>query len=392
MGHDADDTTRENAPEVLDLDENGTAPPATPGDGTVDLAALLRAGEKWGWVDEDGGIHVRAGRYNRDRIVATVPPSRRAETLANLLLRFQELEDKYAALRKDLRRSRNLSRNLKSLQSFVHWAEDAEAIGDYDSLLGRAHAEIARLEQRLAEGRSAKLALVERAEALADSTKWKSTAEVLDELMLEWKSAGSAGREEDEALWERFNAARRAFFTSRNRHFAELKRSRSEVREAKEALIARATELATSTDYEGTFPAMEELLEEWKQAGSAGRDIDDQLWDSFRAAREPFFAGRRAHIAEQRRRQADAGRGRPDGRPRSREDGPRGRDRGGPPRRGRGGPGGPPQRRPRGGDPGVLRSSLADIVGPLRDLFPAERSSDGNHDADDGTPARGDDD
>ena len=377
MTHDTDDA-HQNGSARLDLDEaeNGRqAPPAAPRSGAPDLAELLRTGEKWGWVDEDGGIHVRAGKFNEDRVVARVPPSKRAETIANLLLRFQEIEDRYAALRTELRRSKNPARNLKSLQSFVHWVEGAEAIGDYDSLLGRVHAEIARNEGRLAEGRADKLGLVERAEALAESTKWRSAGEVMDELMEEWKRAGTAGREQDEALWQRFSEARRAFFNRRNAHFAELKQSRAAVIEAKEALIARAGELAPSTAFDDTFTAMQDLLEEWKRAGSAGRDVDDRLWERFHAVRDPFFERRKTHLAEQRRRQSEAARG-GGGTPREKEGRPRGRERGSPSRGGDRRQGGPPPGRPRGGDPGVLRSTLADLVGPLRDLFPADHENE----------------
>jgi len=371
MTHDTDD-----APQKLDLDEteNGRqAPPAAPQGGAPDLAELLRTGERWGWVDEDGGIHVRAGRFNEDRVVARVPPSKRAETIANLLLRFQEVEDRYAALRKELRRSKNPARNLKSLQSFVHWVEGAEAIGDYDSLLGRAHDEIDRIGGVIAEGRADKLGLVERAEAIAESNKWRLAGEAMDELMEEWKRAGTAGREEDEVLWRRFKDARRTFFNRRSAHFAELKQSRAVAREAKEALIVRAGELAPSTDFDETFAAMQDLLEEWKRAGSAGRDIDDQLWERFYAVRDPFFERRKAHLAEQRRRQGGAARGGGGPREKGRSGG---RDRGGPRRGGDRRPGGPPAGRSRGGDPGVLRSTLGDLVGPLRDLFPADREAE----------------
>jgi len=379
MTHDTDDAPRTD-PTRLDLDEteNGLqAPPRACHDGTPDLAALLRTGEKWGWVDDDGGIHVRAGQFNEDRVVARVPPSKRAETIANLLLRFQEVEDRYGALRKDLRRSKNPARDLKTMQSFVHWVEGAEAIGDYDSLLGRAHAEIARIESRLAEGRSDKLGLVERAEALAESSKWRLAGEAMDELMEEWKRSGTAGREQDEALWHRFSEARRTFFNRRSAHFAELKQSRSEARETKEALIVRAGELAPSTDFENTFGAMQDLLEEWKRAGSAGRDIDDQLWERFYAVRDPFFERRKAHMAEQRRRQGGGARG---GGPHEKGSSG-GRQRGGPRRGGDRRSGGPSQGRSRGGDPGVLSSSLADLVGPLRDLFPADREAEKTRDS-----------
>jgi uncharacterized small protein (DUF1192 family) len=373
------DDPRDASPERLDLDEGEDVRPAVPSapGGEPALAALLRTGERWGWVDDDGAIHVRAGKFNADRIVARVPPSKRAETIANLLLAFGELETRYAALRKELRRLKNPARNLKSLRSFVHWVEGAEAIGDYDDLLGRVHAEIERIEGRLADGQADKLALVDRAEALAETTTWRSAGEAMDELMEEWKRSGSAGREQDEALWQRFNEARRVFFNRRSAHFAELKESRAEAREAKEAPIARAEELAPSTDYDGGFTAMQDLLDEWKRAGSAGRDVDEQLWQRFHDARDPFFERRKVHLAEQRRRQDERGRGGGEsGRPRGRDrEAPRGGERGGPRRGGDRGPGGPPMQRPRGGDPGVLRSSLADLVGPLRDLFPADRKT-----------------
>lgn len=381
MVDERDDVIDGNGPELLDLDESedrSQALPRSAESGAPDLATLLRVGEKWGYIDDEGAIHVRAGRYNEDRIVARVPPSKRADTIANLLLRFQELEDRYAALRKELRRSRNPARNLKSLQSFAHWVADAEAIGDYDSLLGRLHGEIERIERKMTAGHSAKAELVERAEALAETTRWRSTGEAFDELMQEWKLAGSAGRDEDEALWQRFKAARRTFSNRRNAYFAELKRSRGEAREVKERLIARAEELAPSTDYERTFDEMQALMDEWKQAGSAGRDLEDPLWERFRAAREPFFERRREHLAGQRRAAAlrPGGAGPPQGHGRKRDRGAPGDGRGR-------GPGGPPPRRSRGGDPGVLRSSLADLVGPLRDMFPAERTSAGSGDDDD---------
>jgi hypothetical protein len=362
MAIDRDDPTPKT-PSVLDLDESAEASrPPSPPPGT-DLAALMRVGEKWGYIDDDGAIHVRAGRFSEDRIVAKVPPSKRAETLANLLLRFQELEQRFAALSKQLKRSRNPGRDVKSLQSFVRWAEGAEAIGDYDALLGRAHAAIERLQARIEAGASAKQTLVERAEALAESTSWKSTGELMDELMQEWKLAGSAGRDQDEDLWQRFNTARKTFFKRRSEHYADLKKHRAQARETKERLIARAEELAPSTDYERTFDDMQALFEEWKQAGSAGRDIDEQLWQRFHAARDPFFERRKQHFAEQRRAQGADRRGGPTGDRRSRG-GPRGRDdrRGTPGQRGR-----------RSGGGAVLTSTLGDLVGPLKDLFPEDQ-------------------
>jgi len=364
MPRDADDARKPTAAS-LDLDEPEQGPTAaTPDPGH--LEALIRGSQEWWYVDQQGNIKARGGKFCEDLVVGKMHGEDTATILAALVLRFHELENRLAALQHETRGSRNPVRNLKSLTSFVRWVQGAEAIGDIDGLLERAHALIADLEQRTGTSRTTKLALVERAEELARANQWKNTAGAMEEVMEQWKQAGSVGREEDEALWERIRTARRTFFTRRTEHYNNLKRSRAAAREAKEALIERTDELAPSTDFETTFEAMQALMEDWKKAGSAGRDQDEVLWQRFRAARDPFFERRKAHFAEQRRQWNE--------RPRRPERGDRGRgDRrpGSPARPPRGGAG--ERRGPSVARQGALHASLAEIVGPLKDLFPEQK-------------------
>ena len=44
--------------------------------------------------------------------------------------------------------------------------------------------------------------------------------------MTEWKAAGHAGRDQEQALWERFSASRRAAFDRRRSMAAERDRAR----------------------------------------------------------------------------------------------------------------------------------------------------------------------
>ncbi|MCC6763907.1 MAG: DUF349 domain-containing protein, partial [Deltaproteobacteria bacterium] len=55
-------------------------------------------------------------------------------------------------------------------------------------------------------------ALCERAEQLAASTDWDATASELKKLQAEWKTIGPVGREQREAIWNRFRSAADAFF------------------------------------------------------------------------------------------------------------------------------------------------------------------------------------
>src|SRR6185312_988313 len=63
---------------------------------------------------------------------------------------------------------------------------------------------------------------------------------------------------------------------------------------AKEALIARAEELSSSTDWGHTAAEYRKLMDDWKASKRASRKDDDALWTRFRAAQDKFFAARQS--------------------------------------------------------------------------------------------------
>ncbi|MCC6790231.1 MAG: DUF349 domain-containing protein [Thermomicrobiales bacterium] len=142
---------------------------------------------------------------------------------------------------------------------------------------------------QVSERKSAKEALCERAEALKDSTAWKVTGDAFKALFEEWKQVGAAGRELDDQLWARFNAARGTFNERRAKHFEEREQVWAANREKKEALCERAEALADSTDWKATADAIRNLQAEWKTVGSAGREKDEALWARFNGAKQRFF-------------------------------------------------------------------------------------------------------
>jgi hypothetical protein len=74
-------------------------------------------------------------------------------------------------------------------------------------------------------------------------------------------------------------------------------RSRMELaRLAKESLIARAKEIADSTDWRKTSDEQRTLMEEWRKIGYAGKEINDKLWADFREARQAFFSRREEQV------------------------------------------------------------------------------------------------
>ena len=186
----------------------------------------------------------------------------------------------------------------------------ASVLGDVDALAARLaaiteHAESAaaqekaRREEQRAAQTARKEALAAEAEDLAaNATQWKTAGDRLRTILDEWKTISGLDRKTDDALWKRYSAARETFNRRRGSHFADLDRERAGARSAKERLCERAEELTGSTDWGATSAAFRNLLGEWKSVGRASKDVDDALWQRFKAAQDAFFSARNAVTAE----------------------------------------------------------------------------------------------
>jgi hypothetical protein len=134
-----------------------------------------------------------------------------------------------------------------------------------------------------------KLALIERAEALAESTDWIKTAEELKKLQHEWQQIGPVPRHDTRATWKRFRDACDRFFTRRNADLAERKETWSANLAKKEALCARAEELASSREWDRAAAEIRRLQAEWKTVGPVRRNKSEAVWQRFRTACDAFF-------------------------------------------------------------------------------------------------------
>ena len=152
----------------------------------------------------------------------------------------------------------------------------------------------------------AKLALCERAEALADSTDWIKTAEEMKKLQAEWQATGPVPRPDTRVVWKRFRDACDRFFTRRNEDLAQRKEVWSTNQAKKEALCARAEELANSREWERAASELRRLQAEWKTVGPVRRSKSEALWQRFRTAADHFFERyKRRDEIEVESRQAD---------------------------------------------------------------------------------------
>ena len=143
--------------------------------------------------------------------------------------------------------------------------------------------------------KATKEALVAKAKELAEGTNFRAAANEFKTLMEEWKAAGSAGKANEDGLWNEFNAARKTFFDRRHAYFAEMNEKYEAVYAVKKGLVVKANEIVENKEYTKENTAeMKNLQKEWKAAGFCGKEKEDALWADFRAAMDAYFAGLKA--------------------------------------------------------------------------------------------------
>jgi len=87
-----------------------------------------------------------------------------------------------------------------------------------DSFYGRKRDFYNGVKEELSGNIAKKMNIIERAEALKDSTEWKKTTEAIIALQKEWKESGSVPHKKGEQLWKRFRGACDAFFEQRDKN------------------------------------------------------------------------------------------------------------------------------------------------------------------------------
>ncbi len=263
---------------------------------------------EWGRVAEDGTVYVRGA--DGERAVGQYPEGSPEEALAFYTERYEALAFEVHLLEVRVNAGKlSPDEATTSVRTVREQVKEAAAVGDLDSLVGRLDAlgpviasqrDLRRAEraERQAAAKQDKERIVEEAEAVAAGSDWRHGADRLRALLEEWKHLPRLDRSTDDALWRRFSSARTAYTRRRKQHFAELNEKREAARVVKERLATQAEGLADSTDWGATGARFRDMMREWKAAGPAPRDVDEQLWKRFRGAQDTFFGARDAANAE----------------------------------------------------------------------------------------------
>jgi Domain of Unknown Function (DUF349) len=158
-----------------------------------------------------------------------------------------------------------------------------------DEIKARCDLFFEKQTQERAENLVKKEALCAQVEGLKDSDDWNATADAIKEVQGQWKKIGPVPQESSEPIWKRFRAACDHFFARRKESFDHLKTERDENLAKKEALVAAAEAIRTSTDWHATANELKRLQSEWRTIGAVPRKKSDEVWHRFRSACDTFF-------------------------------------------------------------------------------------------------------
>lgn len=198
-----------------------------------------------------------------------------AEEIANATGQWKAAGDRLRAILDEWRTITGLDRKTDD----ALWKRYSAARETFNRRRGSHFAE---LDRERVGARQAKEALCEKAEALSDSTDWAGTAATFRDLLSQWKAAGRAAKDVDDALWARFKAAQDRFFEARNAVNAERDAEFGANAAAKEKLLAEAERIDLS-DPKAAQAALRAIGDKWDAIGKVPRERSADLERRLRA-------------------------------------------------------------------------------------------------------------
>ena len=142
--------------------------------------------------------------------------------------------------------------------------------------------------------------LCEKAEALADSTDWKATADALVELQKQWKSIGAVPKKYSDSLWERFRAACDKFFDAKKEANSTQHNEQAENLAKKRAIVERLAAINPDEAEGDIRPVLRQAQEEWNAIGHVPFKEKDVVYKALREQMDRLYGALSANASQRR--------------------------------------------------------------------------------------------
>ena len=131
---------------------------------------------------------------------------------------------------------------------------------------------------------AAKTAIVEKAEALKDSTDWRAATEQFVAMQKEWKTIGNTARRQGEELWKRFIGACDFFFEQKKKQGSDQRQQQQTNLKAKREIIEAIEAVADDATRENILDTLKSSQQKWQEIGHVPFKDKDKVYDRYHQA------------------------------------------------------------------------------------------------------------
>ena len=168
-----------------------------------------------------------------------------------------------------------------------------------DDFFGRKAEFFKQLKETFKTNTDKKRALIEKANALKDSTDWKVTTDKFVALQKEWKTIGTVPKKIGDQLWEEFLAACNHFFEARNAVNAGQRNEEHANLEKKNEIIEKLKNLTADT-CDNVQKEVQKLIEAYNAVGHVPYKDKDKVYEAYHAALDRVYKDLNVSVARKR--------------------------------------------------------------------------------------------
>ena len=156
------------------------------------------------------------------------------------------------------------------------------------------------VKDEMARNLEKKKALCEKAEALKESTEWKSTIDTLIAIQKEWKTIGPVAKKYSDAVWKRFISACDYFFEQKAKQTSSQRQVELENLNQKKEIIAKLNAIDENMETAEATARVRELMAEWNKIGFVPFKEKDKIYKEYQSVLDKHFT--RLNMQENRNR------------------------------------------------------------------------------------------
>ena len=168
-----------------------------------------------------------------------------------------------------------------------------------DDFFSKKAAFFKEMKQRYNENIAKKQSLIEKAEALMESTDWKVTTDKMIALQKEWKTIGAVPKKVGDELWSKFLEACNKFFEARNAANAGTRNEERTNLDKKKAIISQLKELVEGS-VDDLQEKVKELVDEYAKIGHVPYKEKDKLYKQYHEVLDKLYDD--LHVTTAKRR------------------------------------------------------------------------------------------